>query len=473
MRLQQFCRESGRQGQRIDRRDHGRDRDRDRELFIESTGDAGEEGHRHEYRAEHQRDRDDRPGHFLHRLVRGRERRTSLADIALNVLDHDDRVVDHNSNGKHQAEQGECIDREAEQIEHGKRADDRHRHRDQRNDRSAPGLQEQDHNQHDERDRLEQRMHDCLDRLAHEDRGIVVRTPGQTRWKALRQLFHLRDHGIARCQRVCARRLKHAEDRSRGVVELAAYRIVAGAEIDVRHVGQAHDLAVRAGLEHDAAELLGRTQPALCVDRDQEVGAALDRLGAELAGRDLQVLLPDRAHDVAGGETARGDLVGVEPNAHRVIAAAKLPNLSDTGQARDLVLDPYVGVVAQIERVVSAVRDQRNQHEKSRTLLLGRHAEADHLRRQARQGLGNTVLHIDLRLARISAGAERDRHLQRAVGTGDRLHVHHVFDAVDLFFQRSRHGFGDDFGIGAWISRLDDDRRRHHFRVFANGQQRH
>jgi len=88
-----------------------------------------------------------------------------------------------------------------------------------------------------------------------------------------------------------------------------------------------------------------------------------------------------------------------------------LLNLSDAGQARDLVLDPDVGVVAQIERVVSAVRDQRNQHEKSRTLLVGRHAEADHLRRQARQSLGNTVLHIDLCLARISAGAERDGHL--------------------------------------------------------------
>jgi len=67
-------------------------------------------------------------------------------------------------------------------------------------------------------------------------------------------------------QRIGARRLKHGEDRSRVVVELGAYRIVAAAELDVRHVGEAHDLAVRAGLEHDVAELLGRTQPALCVD---------------------------------------------------------------------------------------------------------------------------------------------------------------------------------------------------------------
>ena len=54
---------------------------------------------------------------------------------------------------------------------HRERADHRHRHRDQRDDRRAPGLQEQDHDQHDQRDRLEQRVDHRLDRLAHELRS--------------------------------------------------------------------------------------------------------------------------------------------------------------------------------------------------------------------------------------------------------------------------------------------------------------
>ena len=41
------------------------------------------------------------------------------------------------------------------------------------------------------------------------------------------------------------------------VVELRAQGVVAGAEFDARDVGQAHDLAVGAALEHDVAELLG------------------------------------------------------------------------------------------------------------------------------------------------------------------------------------------------------------------------
>ena len=56
---------------------------------------------------------------------------------------------------------------------HGERADDRHRHRQQRNDRGAPGLQEQDHHQHHQHHRFEQRVHHRLDRGADELRRVV------------------------------------------------------------------------------------------------------------------------------------------------------------------------------------------------------------------------------------------------------------------------------------------------------------
>ena len=45
---------------------------------------------------------------------------------------------------------------ETEQVHHREGADQRHRHGGQRNDRGAPGLQEQDHHQHHQHDGLEQ-----------------------------------------------------------------------------------------------------------------------------------------------------------------------------------------------------------------------------------------------------------------------------------------------------------------------------
>jgi len=44
-------------------------------------------------------------------------------DIALDVLDHDNRVVNDDADRQHEAEQGQCIDREAEHIQHGEGAD--------------------------------------------------------------------------------------------------------------------------------------------------------------------------------------------------------------------------------------------------------------------------------------------------------------------------------------------------------------
>ena len=57
--------------------------------------------------AQHQRDRDDRAAHFLHRPIRRVARTQALLDIALDVLHHDDRIVHHDADGEHQPEERE------------------------------------------------------------------------------------------------------------------------------------------------------------------------------------------------------------------------------------------------------------------------------------------------------------------------------------------------------------------------------
>ena len=56
---------------------------------------------------------------------------------------------------------------------HGKGADQRDRHRDERDDRRAPRLQEHHDDDGDEQDGFEKRLDHRLDRLAHEDRRVV------------------------------------------------------------------------------------------------------------------------------------------------------------------------------------------------------------------------------------------------------------------------------------------------------------
>ena len=61
-------------------------------------------------------------------LQGGFPRRQPMLDVMLDRLDHDDRVVDHETDREHETEERERVDREAEQREEHEGADQRYRH---------------------------------------------------------------------------------------------------------------------------------------------------------------------------------------------------------------------------------------------------------------------------------------------------------------------------------------------------------
>src|ERR1041384_6075973 len=75
VRLQQLGAQGGAERQRVEGRDDRRGGDRQSELLEELPADAGHERRRYEHRAEHERDGNDRAGHFFHRLAAGIARR--------------------------------------------------------------------------------------------------------------------------------------------------------------------------------------------------------------------------------------------------------------------------------------------------------------------------------------------------------------------------------------------------------------
>ena len=197
--------ERRRQRERHDARDHHRDRDGDGELLVQRAGHAAEERDRQEHRQQHQHDRDQRAGDLGHRLLGRLERRELvLGDVHLDVLDHHDRVVDHQPDREDHAEHRQHVDREAEQVHADEGADDRHRHREDRDDGGAQRLQEHEHDQHHQHHRLEEGVHHLVDRVQRELAGVehdlVVEAGGELRL----QLLH-----------ACAHRLRRSRPRSR------------------------------------------------------------------------------------------------------------------------------------------------------------------------------------------------------------------------------------------------------------------
>src|SRR3954454_18286444 len=101
-----------RQGERHHRRDEDRHCERHGELAEQAPDDVAHEKERYQHRNEREGERDDGEADLLRALERGLQRRLAGLDIACDVLDDDDGVVDHEAGGDHQRHQRKVIDRE-------------------------------------------------------------------------------------------------------------------------------------------------------------------------------------------------------------------------------------------------------------------------------------------------------------------------------------------------------------------------
>ena len=144
--LQEPRRHGRRDRQRDDAGDDHRAGEREGELAEERAGQPAGEAERREHGGERQRHGDHRAGDLLHADDRGVERRQALLDVAVDVLDHDDGVVDDEADGQHHGEEREEVERVAEREQHRADADQRQRDgHDRHQHRAERAEEEQDH----------------------------------------------------------------------------------------------------------------------------------------------------------------------------------------------------------------------------------------------------------------------------------------------------------------------------------------
>ncbi|MNZ77189.1 hypothetical protein D3C78_957180 [compost metagenome] len=471
MVLEQHGGQGRRQGQRVERRNHRRDGDGQGELFVELPGKPGDERGGHEHCAQHQGGGDDRPGHFAHCLLRGLQRFEAQPDVAFDVFHHDDGVVHHDTDGQYQPEQRQGVEREAEQVHHREGPDQRHRYSQQRDDRGAPGLQEQDHHQHHQHQRFEQGVHHRFDGAAHEDGRVIDDAVVHAFREVFLQLGHLRPHFVRDLDGVGTGALEDRNSHRWLVVQQRTQGVLAGAELDPGDVLQASDFAIGTGADDDVLELFLVDQAALGVDRQLEACGAGGGRGTQLARGNLAVLFADGRDHVTGGQVARSGLVRVEPHPQRVVAHAEQLHITDTAQARQLILDVEQGVVGQVEHVVAFVRrGQVHHHRQVGRRLVHGDTDARHFLGKFRLGPGHAVLHLHLGVVQVGTQGKGDGQGDLAVGGRLRGHVQHVLDAGDGLLQGSGHGFTDDFRVGTGEVGAHHHGRRHDFRVFADRQ---
>ena len=221
--------------------------------------------------------------------------------------------------------------------------DDRDRHGEQRDDRGAPGLQEEDDDKHHQQHGDDQRLDHLLDRRLHEARRVVDDVVAHARREVVLELLHLRAHGVRERERVRARRLENGDRGGFLVVEQAAQRVRAGGELDpaqVAHADQAAGCGV--GAHDDVGELLLGREAPLCVDVRAGTRCPWAPARANCAGGDLRVLLADRGDHFACRDAARRELARVEPD-----------HASRSRRRRTVCTEPMPGMRSSSSRTLS------------------------------------------------------------------------------------------------------------------------
>ena len=135
------------QGQRNDRRQDQRDRDGDAEFAEQAADDPAHEQDRDEHRDQRNGDRHDCKADLAGALQCRGQPVIALLEIAKDVLQHDDRIVDDEPDREGQRHQRQIVETVAADIEHGKSADERQRHG-QARDHGSPKAAQED-NEHD------------------------------------------------------------------------------------------------------------------------------------------------------------------------------------------------------------------------------------------------------------------------------------------------------------------------------------
>ena len=414
--LYQDGRQRRRQGERHQPGEHHGDGDGDRELLVELPGHAAQEGHREEHRVQYQHDCNHGPGHLAHGALGGfLGREPELGHVAFGILDDDDGIIHHDTDGEDHAEQGEHVDREAEgqHADHG--AENGYRHCKCRDDSEPDAPQEHEHHQHHQHQGLEEGVHHLVDGRLDELGGIQRHIVGQSVGETFRKIIQGDIHLVGDVEGVGAGLLVHHDEGRVLALVLGADGVVLAPEVGATDVFDACDrCALLVGAQDDVLELIRLGEQP----RRGHGERLRHRLGrgrlADATDGELLVLLAHRVGHVSGRDAELRHAVRAQPDAHGIVRHPEDRGLVRTIDALDGIQHIDVGVVRHVVRIVTLVRREQgdDQHE-----ALGGLLDDDRLcgDRGGKLGRGplHAVLHIDL--GQLGIGALLEVDIERVV----------------------------------------------------------
>ena len=335
--------------------------------------------------------------------------------MLFDVFDDDDGVVDDQADGQDHGEEGQGVDGEIEDLKGRKGPDDRNRHGQDWDERRPPFLQEDEDDEDDQEQRFDKGIFYFVDgrvdeiRVIHDNGIIQVRREGFL--GLFQDLLDFRN----RVQGVGIAGKLDAEANPCLAVDFGVAAFVLRPRLDIGHIFEVDELAIRGRLQDDIAELFRRRQLAF------DFGAVLFflcrrcRQAADGPGRSRHILFLDGRNDVGYGQAAFGQLFRIEPDAHG-IAGTEGIDVADAVDALDFVEQVNIGVIFEERLIIRAVRRIDVGHEDH---VAGRPADGQalglYVAGQAVLGQIGVVLDVDGICIAVTVQAEDDGQAVRTV----------------------------------------------------------
>ena len=430
---------------------HDRDREGNGELAEQAADHVGHEEQRDQYRDQRHGQRDDRKTDLLGALQCGLQRRIARLDVARDVLDHDDRVVDDEPGGNRQCHQRQVVEAEPGEIHHRQGADERKRDGQARDQGRRRAAQKHKDDNHDEDHGEAELELDIGYRRA--DRGGAVgqhcdidrrgkRRP-QLRQERLDTVDDLDDIGAGLPLNIDDNRLVGVHPRG----ELGILSAFGGA----RDIRQLHRRAVP--VSHDQVVVVGRLSDLIVgVDR---VGAARP---VEIAFGRVDIGIGERRAQIVDVEAVGGELAVIRLDAHCRPVPAADADQADPRQLRDFLRETGVGEILDLGQRHRLGGQCQGQDRCVRGVYLGIDRRRRQIRRQ--QVAGRVDRRLNFLLGHIETEVEAElKGDHRGPGRARRGHLVEPRHLAELHLERRGHRRGHHIGTGARVEGLHLDRR--------------
>jgi hypothetical protein len=328
---------------------------------------------------------------------------------SVNRLHHDDRVVDHEADGGGDAPERHHVEAEPRELHRHQR--DQHRHRDDNDGgrRHSPVLEEQVQDQHREDEPEENGVADAPDRVADEERLVVVVGGLEVGRQVPLEVMEDAPYPARDVQGAAVGLAADVEEHGGDALRSDDVEDGLGSTLDAGEVPDAHGVGSHRG-HREVLDLLDAVDPPV---HDREVERVV--LLVHAGGGD-QVASSERLRDLGEGQAGGKQTTGVD---HHVVLGRAAAHEVDAGDPRDPKqprLHLVAGDLPQLHEVApragEADPDDREGGEgqpPDRGAGRGRQLGAD---------LGDAAVHVVLRLDHVDPPVEEDAHVGRAAPRG-------------------------------------------------------